>query len=341
MPDLTPSILVRGRGADQWSTPETSAYDDESHLQSLLAGDPGRIPGVPDDAVAVRELSTMAGFIDVCVVGRDGSITVVECKLARNSEKRRMVVGQVIDYAAALRAGGVKAFRDGWAARQGADLDELLDQDAVVALEHNLVEGRMNLCLAVDQIDADLRRLIEYLNVVTRDEVMVTALQLSYAKHGDLEILIPATFGAELAEAKAPQRHGGERWTWESFVETLRDPADKELAAELLARMDAVASTGPRSKLWFGARPGGGVFFHIHGERYAAFQLWQNSAHQLRVFGNWHAWNNLAGHDAFAPLAEVLGQDHHGGSRSVALAQVDLDTFWSAAVACDRAINGL
>ncbi len=109
MPDSAPAILVRAIGSDQWTTPETSAYENEAPLQALLATDPGRIPGVPSNAVAVQELPTSAGPVDVCVIAPDGTITVVECKLAKNSEKRRMVGGQVIDYASALRAEGVKA----------------------------------------------------------------------------------------------------------------------------------------------------------------------------------------------------------------------------------------
>ncbi|GCE44891.1 hypothetical protein Rhow_000517 [Rhodococcus wratislaviensis] len=49
----------------------------------------------------------------------------------------------------------------------------------------------------------DLRRLVEYLNQITHDEVQVTALQLTCARHGDLENLIPSTYGGEIAAAKA------------------------------------------------------------------------------------------------------------------------------------------
>ena len=75
--------------------------------------------------MTVRELATSAGPADVCIVGPDGSITVVECKLASNSDRRRMVIGQVIDYASAIWLDGEKAFREQWARQGGAELDEL------------------------------------------------------------------------------------------------------------------------------------------------------------------------------------------------------------------------
>ena len=103
-------LIRRVGGSDAWTAPEATAYTNEAHLQDLLAAAPGRVPGVADEALTVRELGTTAGPIDVCIVGPDGSLTVVECKLASNSERRRMVIGQVIDYAAAIWAGRRRSF---------------------------------------------------------------------------------------------------------------------------------------------------------------------------------------------------------------------------------------
>jgi Holliday junction resolvase-like predicted endonuclease len=334
------SILVRKIGSNEsWSEPDNSTYENEAHLQDLLAKDPARLPGVPEGAVAVRELSTSVGPIDICVVHPDGEITVVECKLSKNSEKRRMVIGQVIDYAAALRSDGAKSFHENWAQRGGEDLDGFLDPEASSGLDENIASGQINLCLAVDQIDSDLRRLIEYLNLVSRDDVKVTALQLAYAKHGDLEILIPSTFGMELAEAKSAGRSDQARWTWDEFVDSLVQPADVEIAQELARRLDQAEILGSHGKLWFGSKPRGGVFFHIHRQRYCPFQLWRNSAGQLLIYGNWRQWSKLRGDQRFENVAAALGQLHTEGAKGVAASAVDLDAFWSVAVECDRAIN--
>jgi hypothetical protein len=102
-------ILVRS-GDEGWTVPGVIAYENEAHLQRILAEQPGWIPGVPDDARTVQELPTAGGPIDVCLVSPDGALTVVECKLASNSERRRMVIGQVIDYAAAIWLDGPESF---------------------------------------------------------------------------------------------------------------------------------------------------------------------------------------------------------------------------------------
>ena len=196
-------ILVRVGGTGAWTSPETMAYTDEAHLRDLLAHDPGRIPGVNAGALTVRELPTSAGFIDVTAIDEDGSITVVECKLGSNRDERRKVIGQVQDYASAIWQTGFEGFQQSWTSRGGKSLSDRLDADALRALEGNIETARIHLCVAVDRIDDDLRRLIEYLNEISRADVAVTAIQLEYARHGDAEILVPTTFGGEIAAVKA------------------------------------------------------------------------------------------------------------------------------------------
>jgi hypothetical protein len=333
-------VLVRRAGSPSWTNPETSAYDNEAHLQSLLVQDPSRIPGVNRQAVAVDELSTSGGPVDVCIVDVDGSLTVVECKLASNSERRRMVIGQVIDYASAIWMDGVPVFLSAWALRGGADLSEALSPDALATLETNIGEARINLCLAVDAINQDLRRLVEYLNQVTLDQVRVTALQLSYARHGDLEILIPSTFGGEIAAVKA--RGDKTPWTRQSFLDALVSDSDRELAAWYLDKVEATYDQrrGDSPPVWYGTHPRGGLFLHPHGLRYAPLQLWVNTKGRLTLFGNWTNWSTVTGHDGFADLARLLGQDHHSGrSRSVQAEAYDRDAVWAEVLKCAEAVN--
>lgn len=99
---------------ERWSSPETVSYKNEAHLQEVLVADPSRVPGVAKSAEAVAELPTSGGPIDVCIIDLDGSLTVVECKLASNAEARRMVIGQVIDYASAIWSDGEAPFLRHW-----------------------------------------------------------------------------------------------------------------------------------------------------------------------------------------------------------------------------------
>ena len=334
------SILVRTiNSAEQWREPETQDYVNEDHLQKLLADDPTRIPGVTAESKAVRELQTFAGPIDICVVGPDGTITVVECKLKKNPEPRRMVLGQMIDYASSLREGGLKSFMYAWQKRGGHDLKTLLGDEGFGVLETNIQTGVINLCLAVDRIDKDIQRLVEYSNLISPN-IAVTALQLRYAKYGDIEILIPETFGHEIAESKSRSSNISRMsWTWESFINALSTNSDQELARELKRRIDATPSTGKYDKFWYGTQPSGGIYFQIHGENYSPFQLWQNSNSQLCIFGHWQVWRNLHHDDRFAELAKILGQSHTEGPKATLVSKLDIDKFWEIAIECDIKIN--
>lgn len=251
------SVLVRRGDEQQFRTPDIGSYTDENHLQDLIARDPARVPGVDDEAVTARELRTSAGPIDVTIVGADGSLTVVECKLASNPERRRMVIGQVIDYAAAIWHDGSEAFLDAWARCGGAGLDDLLGVDGMSNLRANIADGRIGLCLAVDRIDDDLKRLVEYLNQVTAAHVAVSAIQLAYAKHGDVEILIPSTFGGEIAAAKEREAATSTRSSTPpgkvAFVGQVHERIEAPLLAQGWGSVE-IGGSGPRISIY----PAGG-----------------------------------------------------------------------------------
>lgn len=325
------SMLVRS-GDGPWTLPEVSAYNNEAHLQDLLAANPGWIPGVDDDALTDRELSTIAGPIDLCAVGRDGSLTVVECKLSSNSEKRRMVLGQVLDYASAIWMSGFRSFVNSWS---GHDLAATLGDEALAALEANIEANRIDLCLAVDVIDKDLRRLVEYLNSATRNDVHATALQLTYARHGDVELLLPTTFGSEIADAKA--RAAGrakDDWDASSFLEALVDTGDREAARQLIERTVEAPGPAQRAPLWFGVGDRASVFLHPGGSESTPAAMSANRAGRLVIRGNWKAFPSIAHHPAFSPLAELLGQSHEDGAKSVPVEGIDLEALWATISAC-------
>jgi hypothetical protein len=169
----------------------------------------------------------------------------------------------------------------------------------------------------------------------------VTALQLTYASHQGVEILIPTTFGGELAEAKQRASSGpATPWTWESFIASIALDDERALAERYRERLlSLTAAHGTYELLWFGSRPGGGIYFHPHGVRYAPFQLWMNIAGHLMLYGNWSTYSAAAGHDAFAGLAALLGQDHTKGCRGVRADTLDFEAVWTEALRIALAIN--
>lgn len=80
----------------------------EQWLQDLLFRHPGALPireidpHAGDLVPVCMELNTNAGPADILYVTRTGQIVLVETKLWRNAEARRMVVAQILDYAKEL-----------------------------------------------------------------------------------------------------------------------------------------------------------------------------------------------------------------------------------------------
>src|SRR5215475_8908814 len=72
---------------------------DEHWLQKLLHGHPRSLPigelepGIGSIIPIGLELPTPAGFVDNLFVSTQGSIVLLECKLWRNPEARRRVIG--------------------------------------------------------------------------------------------------------------------------------------------------------------------------------------------------------------------------------------------------------
>ena len=121
-----------------------------------------------------RELVTPAGAIDNLLVTPSGLPILVECKLWRNPEGRREVVGQILDYAKELsrwtsadlqREVGRRLGRKG-----NAVLDLVRSADASVdeiefndALSLNLRRGRFLLLIVGDGIREGVEAIAEYL----------------------------------------------------------------------------------------------------------------------------------------------------------------------------------
>jgi len=208
------TILVRATG-EQWQEPSRVGYLSEADMQQMLAEQPSLIPGVGPHALAAREFSTGVGPSDVVVVDQDGSVTVVECKLASNAEVRRKIVGQVLDYAARLWRMPLTDFDARWKqCSAGSGVLDGLGEQAATDLATALEEGAFRLVLAVDEINEDLRRIVEFLNAHTNEQVTVLAVELRRVSHGGVDILTPRTFGGELARAKQDKAKREQRQPW-------------------------------------------------------------------------------------------------------------------------------
>lgn len=236
------------RSADgSWSEPTLTGYENEASLQQLIAEHPSLIPGVSARAVACREFSSGVGPADVVILDESGDLTLIECKLTTNPQIRREIVGQVLDYASRLWGTSVDQFEAAWRRASKSDVSPLAGfddegEDTRERLAHNLELGRMRLVLAVDKVNDDLKRIVEYLNSITLSEVSVFVMEFVRAERDGVEVLMPTAYGAELANAKVRhERAVRDRWPVEAFEEwgTEHDPdglhAYRAMRSRLLA----------------------------------------------------------------------------------------------------------
>ncbi len=161
--------LSLGAGAEQVS---------EAEVQALIHAHPACLPIAEIDPVFANpvaictELNTSAGPIDNLLVTPGGLPVLVECKLWRNPEGRREVVGQILDYAKELsrwssadlqrevsrRCNGASLLESVRAA--GHAVDEIAFNDALTL---NLRRGRFLLLIVGDGIREGVEAIAEYL----------------------------------------------------------------------------------------------------------------------------------------------------------------------------------
>jgi len=166
------------------------------------------------------------GRVDVVAVDSDGAVTVCEVKLARNPEVRRHVVGQLLAYASALTGWSFPDLDASWRANErtglldallGSDADAVEREELASGIGRALATGSFRLVLAVDELTAELRRTIAYLSSVLSSRVEIVGLEVGYAEHGDVQVIVPRTFGAELSSVR-PTSTGGAASTGERRI---------------------------------------------------------------------------------------------------------------------------
>ncbi|WP_159351046.1 hypothetical protein [Roseomonas harenae] len=164
--------------------PLASGGRNEAWLRDFLLRHPDTLPAseidpaYADPIPVCRELATPAGPVDAVFVNRHGALTVVECKLWRNPQARREVVGQILDYAKelarwhyedlqrevsrSLRRPGNALFN--LVQAQHPSVDEATFVDAV---GRNLRAGRFLLLVAGDGIREGTEAIVQFMHAHT------------------------------------------------------------------------------------------------------------------------------------------------------------------------------
>lgn len=179
----TPILLPSGSATGVPLTPlSLAATPDrilEKDIQELVHQHPSILPIAEIDPIFVnpvaicQELATPTGRIDNLLVTPTGLPIIVECKLWRNSEARREIVGQILDYAKDLSSWSSsdlqrevrKLDRTGKSILElvrsvDPNIDETTFNDA---LTNNLRRGRFLLIIVGDGIRESVEAISQYL----------------------------------------------------------------------------------------------------------------------------------------------------------------------------------
>lgn len=233
----------------------------EDALQTLIEEHPELLPGrqmapgeenPPRFALLCREMPVGGGWLDHLLVDQAGILTLVETKLFQNPEARREVVGQAIEYAAnALGSwanGQAREKATQYWARKGKPVDDILrerlmldeseDMDEFWAIvEDKLEDGYVRLIIAADELRAEVRRSIEYLNKEMRN-TRVYGLELrTYGDNNGPIVLVPYLVGYRATDA--PSTPSGPKALWRAEqlrteYEKLNDQKTRERLLKLL-----------------------------------------------------------------------------------------------------------
>lgn len=179
---------------DRISASNEEGFVNEDDLQALIARNHSLLCGdqiTPEDPrrwiLVDREFKVSANpegayrwQMDHLFIDQDGLPTIVEAKRGDNREKRRTIVGQVLEYAAYSTLFPRKDIRAMFEANTGdpiSAMNQLLGQSASkthiddfwIKVTENMAKGRLRLLLIADRLPDETCRVARFLNDRLRD----------------------------------------------------------------------------------------------------------------------------------------------------------------------------
>jgi hypothetical protein len=246
------AIVVTRAGAKAQRL-ERSSVAVEVELQAYIADNPECLPmeEIEEDLklfIVGREFPTQSGPIDILATDEKGNVYVIETKLYKNPDKRK-VIAQVLDYGAALWSSYGKSKDFGARIRQvvqgrsGAHLETRLQEmfglvaedvsPLLDSMQANVEAGRFRFIVLMDELDDRLKELITFVN--ENSSFSLFGVELEFYALDDYRIVIPRLFGAESRRGEALTASASSRRTWTE--ELFFADAASRLSADVVARM--------------------------------------------------------------------------------------------------------
>ena len=230
---------------------EEAPYDSERLLQEMIAKHPDLLAGeqinsdeprrwllVTREMVVTGEDSDSPRWsLDHLFLDQDAVPTLVEVKKGSNTDIRRKVIGQMLDYAANAVAywpvEEVRAKFESRCEKNGEDPEEVLalflGEDKEIdefwlRVKTNLQAGRIRMVFLADSIPAELRRVVEFLNE-QMDPAEVLAIEVKQFIGEGMKTLVPRVLGqTETArQKKSSGAKAGKQWDEAMFMAALEE----------------------------------------------------------------------------------------------------------------------
>ena len=201
---------------DVWELGSPQAFQDEATLHKLIENNPQLLPlaGSPRLTVLGSEIQLGSGYADILAVEPSGRPAIVEVKLSTNPEARRAIVSQILAYAAFLHGFAVESLERGPLRRSledsgyGSILDavQAQDQEGAVdvasfqaSLQEFLDQGSFRLVLVLDEVSAELARVVAYLDAMTVQALTIDLIVLKVYEVNGAQVALPQRVSPDVA----------------------------------------------------------------------------------------------------------------------------------------------
>jgi len=272
MPDI---YVVKDDGLPVPLSP-VHCHDEGAELQHLLTANPNLLPGdqiSPEDPcrwllvgheVPVQDPSTGDDrwSIDVVLVDQNATPTFAECKRFLNTQARREVVGQMLEYAANghyyWTADSLRELAAKTAGRGGTSLEQRLatlvpesegsPSEFFARVESNLREGQIRLIFFLEQAPQELKSIVDFLNrQMERAEVLI--VEARQFEINGMRVIAPALFGyteqARMVKRSVTVNLPGRRnWNEETYFADVRERLEPSSAEALQRLLRFLMSSG-------------------------------------------------------------------------------------------------
>jgi len=227
---------------------DESSFQDENKMQKYIFTNPESLPidDIKDESkllIVSREFPTNSGPIDALGFDKDGDIYIIETKLEKNSDKRK-VVAQVLDYGAALYFHS-NNYQDFIAIIDNEinknfnttfrnktidffDFNEDEYNQFCQNIENNLTLGNYKFIVLMDKLEPRLKDIIKYVNQNSNFDLF--GVEMEYYEFENYQIIIPKIFGTEVTKRNTvtTKKRFTKKWTDKDFFEELEKKRNKK-----------------------------------------------------------------------------------------------------------------